>query len=136
MKPWKKDLLYLALPVLAVFTYFFFAVQLGIYQSVPVVNLLVALVGCGGLLWGLQQQMSARRLALAVAACGLTAFFTWFTLVDSRYATRELNVAVGDDLGPRLGQLVLPSSEGEQISLLTTGEIPRATLLVFYRGYW
>ncbi len=136
MKPWKMDLLYLTLPLLAVFSYFFLAVQMGIYQAVPVVSLLVALVGCGGLLWGLRQQVSARRLVLATAACGLTAFFAWFTLVDSRYAARDLSIAVGDDLGPRLDQLVLPSSRGEQVSLLTTGEIPRATLLIFYRGYW
>lgn len=136
MKPWQRDSLFLTLTVLAVVTYFVLAVKVGVYQRVPVLNFLAALTGCVGLLGGLFQQVSTRRIVFTGVAFALTTFFSWFTLVDSNYVQRVLKVGVGDDLGQQLADLSLTSSRGQGVSLLTPGEAYKATLLVFYRGYW
>ena len=47
----------------------------------------------------------------------------------------ESPVAVGDAVGDRLSDVRLASHTGEPAPLLRPGE-DRATLLVFYRGFW
>lgn len=128
-----KHLLPVALIMLAIISYFVLALVFGIYQAVPWPHIVVALVGCVLLTrLAIQEKRLPPWLATATGVA-FTGLFVWYTLSYSAYETRALNVDENQVVG-ELANLELPNQDGEPTSLFADGQ--RATLLVFYRGYW
>ncbi len=128
-----KHLLPVALIMLAIISYFVLALVFGIYQAVPWPHILVASFGC---IWLVRTAMQEKRLPpwLATATgVAFTSLFVWYTLFYSAYEPRAMKVAEHQVVGA-LADLRLPNQDGEPTSLFADGQ--RATLLVFYRGYW
>lgn len=133
-----KELAGLALAFLSIMSYFMIATRLDFYQRWPILHLLGAVAACAWLVYVLVQRQGKRRLyagALLVLSFALTGVFFWYVFDFSEYATSEALIAVGDDVGGRLGDVELATHTGEPAPLLRLGE-DRATLLVFYRGHW
>lgn len=134
-----REFAYVTLAFTSVIAYFVLAVQFGLYQRWPVVHLALCLAACLGLALLLKESAStARRIVriLALALClALTGFYAWYTLSYSSYNSTTPDVAVGEDLAPRLGEIRLASHTGEEMPVWAPGE-HRGTLYVFYRGFW
>ncbi len=119
---------------LACLAYYALALGFGIYQRVPVPHFLVGGLGVLWLAWLTRQKASLGRitgLALGVTVLGL---FAWHTLVFSVYDPPTATVRVGESLAERLDGFELAAHGGEPVPVWRAGD--RATLVVFYRGFW
>lgn len=128
-----KTFLALLLVVGSVVAYMVLAVQFGIYQRVPFVHIALALAGVVWLGVLLRQRFSWKRLSALAFATLLTGFYSWWTLVFSEYEVREHRAKAGEVLAA-LPELELLEASGSPTRLFTGKE--RATLVVFYRGFW
>lgn len=133
-----KELGAFLLAFLSAMSYFVLATQLALYQRWPIVHLLGCLVAVALLGMLVAERSGARRLyagAMLALALFISGVFTWYTLDFSIYDDTAAAVEIGEDLGPRLAGLELASQTGDALPVLRPGE-DRATLLVFYRGFW
>lgn len=133
-----KELAGLVLAFLSIMSYFMVATRLSFYQRWPVVHVLGAVAACVWLGFLVARRQRWRRLyagAALVLSLGLTGLFFWYVADFSDYASAQAAVAVGDGVADLVGDLRLASLGGEPAPVLRPGE-DRATLLVFYRGYW
>lgn len=128
-----KSFLALLLVIGALASYMVLALFFGVFQQYPVVQYLLALGGIAWLAMLLRQRFSWGRVAAFSFAVFLTGGFLYWTLVGSGYERREHRAQAGEVLA-ELPALELPNAAGIPTRLFTGGE--RATLLVFYRGYW
>ena len=131
---WKRDFAFFFLTLLAVVSYFVLAAAFGFYQRIPLLNILLALAGALALGFGLRTAAGRiRRGLLFAVALFLTAGFTWYTLDYSNYDERDLRVSTGDTV-TELAGLELANQVGRSTPVLAEGA--RATLVIFYRGFW
>ena len=131
---WKKDLAFFALTLVSIVLYFVLAANFGLFQRIPILHILLALIGVGGLAWGLRQEFRLHRVVFLLLAGVLSAGYIWYTLDYSNYEARESKVTVGDTVDGLRG-LELTSHRGDLVPVLATPD-EAATLLVFYRGFW
>lgn len=128
-----KTFLAFLLVIVGLASYMVLALAFGFFQHYPVVHYLLALGGIAWLVALLRQRFTwLRVVALSFGALMTAAFFYW-TLVGSAYEEREHKAAAGEVLA-ELPSLELPNAAGVPTRLFTGKE--RATLLVFYRGFW
>lgn len=128
-----KHLLPVALIMAAIIGYFILALGFGIYQAVPWPHLLLAAVGCfllARLAWERR-----RVLPWITTATGIffTVVFAWYTLSYSSYEPRQSAVQEGQVVA-ELTTLQRMDQDGQLAGLFDGTS--RATLLVFYRGFW
>jgi hypothetical protein len=128
-----KTFFALLLVIGALASYMVLALAFGVFQYYPVVQYLIALAGIAWLVVLLRQRFTWRRVAALSFAVLLTAGFAYWTLIGSEYERRE-HRAKGGEVLAELPSLELLNAAGSPTRLFTGGE--RATLLVFYRGYW
>ncbi|MEM8929619.1 MAG: hypothetical protein AAGE94_00495 [Acidobacteriota bacterium] len=125
----------LLLVVASIVAYFVLATRYAVFQAVPWVHLLVAAGACVWLAIDWRRHAGKGRLAALVVAVVLTAFYTWYTLDLSSYrGETPPSFAVGDQFAD-LRLVELPDASGNALPLLGDGTA-RATLIVFYRGFW
>lgn len=123
----------LALIVLSIVLYFVLSTQFGLYQRYPVPHILLAFAGVAWLTLDLRRHGGwLRGLALAFGLF-LAASYTWYTLDFSTYDARDHGVRTGQAVAG-LTSLSLVDHDGQPTSVLANTQ--RATLLVFYRGFW
>ncbi len=131
-----KELAGVLLAFLSIFSYFGFATRMAVYQRWPIPHYLGCLVACGFLAFLMVRQVGKRRLIAAAAlvvTLGLTGLFVWYTLDYSTYSG-DASAAVETSFAEQLEGLTLASHSGEPVQVFREGE--RATLYVFYRGFW
>lgn len=128
-----KTFLALLLVIGALASYMVLALSFGVFQHYPVVHYLLALGGIAWLAVLLRQRFTWRRVAALSFGLLLTAGFLFWTLAGSEYERREHRARAGEVLA-ELPALELLNEAGAPTRLFTSTE--RATLLVFYRGYW
>lgn len=128
-----KHLLPVALIMLALISYFVLALVFGIYQAVPWPHFLVASFGCLWLAWLAVEAKQLRPWLATATGVIFTGLFIWYTMSYSAYDARTLAVSEQQVVGP-LADLRLLNQNGEPAALFEDGR--RATLVVFYRGYW
>ena len=123
----------------AVVSYYVLATGFGVYQRWPVVHYVLCLVALVILVQAIIRQSPWWRRGLAALALGVgifvSALFAGYTLVMSAYAEHDPGFALGDDLGSRLAGRRVPGHDGTLREVFRPGA-DRATLLVFYRGFW
>lgn len=128
-----KTFFSLALVFLGMISYFVLAIGLGVEQSIPWPHFLVMIAGCVALGVLLERSPGWKRgLSLALGVV-MTLFFVWYTLDYSAYTSRDHRVDAGDRVAEVVG-LRLADHQGDERPVLVEGA--KATLLVFYRGYW
>lgn len=128
-----KTLLALALVIVAIASYFVLALGFGVFQLYPVVHYVLAIAGCAWLAFLVRRQPGWRRGLALVCGLVLTGFYLWYTLSYSTYENRAHRVAEGEVVA-MLSDLHLTDQDGETATVLAADA--RATLLVFYRGFW
>lgn len=139
-----KIALLLLVTLLSPILYFVLALGAGIEQPIPWVHYLLSLAAIAGIFVLLRREFRPWRLAALVVAVVFTGVFAWYMHIFSAYEDREHRVVDGTDLSAELAGWTAPSHTGEPATVLpstvgagidlTAG--PRATLLVFYRGFW
>ena len=132
LQPW----VLLGLIAASALAYSVLAIRFGVYQRFPAVHYAVMIVAGALLLKLLFEQFVLFRLLATIAGFALLGGFVWFTVFASSYPTRDLGVAIGDSLAERLDSLALANAEGREIGIADAIAGARATLLVFYRGWW
>lgn len=128
-----KHLQPVALIMLAIISYFVLALGFGVYQKVPWIHFLLAIIGCIGLVRLAREQR--RWLPWVTTATGFffTTVFAWYTLSYSVYTPRQSAVQE-QQIVAGLTDLRLSDQDGQPAGLFD--QQSAATLLVFYRGYW
>ncbi|MEM6795927.1 MAG: hypothetical protein AAF725_18270 [Acidobacteriota bacterium] len=118
----------------AIVSYFALSAGAGYFQQVPWLQLIVALGAC---VWAASRAVKLKTLfpgASLLLSLGLTAFFAWYLFLYSAYEERTRQVQDGELLAS-LASLELPNHGGESAAVLAAAP-KKATLLVFYRGFW
>jgi hypothetical protein len=116
--------------------YFLLATRLGVYQRFPVLHYGVMLAASVWLFRLLLENLVVVRILTTGAGVGILGGFAWYTLFYSSYPRRDLAIAAGDGLANRLAGIEIETSAGEPFRPLDELGRSRATLLVFYRGWW
>ena len=122
----------------SVISYFYVATEFALYQPVPIAHFLVAVVGAVLAFRALKGRSGWRRVlsvAAFVATVGLTCLFVWYTLDYSAYASTDVAVSLGQELGEELAAMERFSHEEASTQVFEQGA-SRGTLYVFYRGFW
>ena len=126
----------LLLVLASIISYFVLSAGFGVFQCVPWPHLLIAGLAC---VWALRQVLQLKDATLlrrglgfvSVALCVLlTGLYGWYTLSYSNYPPGQ-GVAAGERIA-QLPGMQLTSHDGSPAAVLAE----RATLLVFYRGFW
>lgn len=132
-----KEFFGFVLVIASVIGYFFTSTQLGWYQSLPIVPILIAVGGCTLVGLGLSQRKSIKARILSglvlLLAVGLTGLYTWYTVSFSQYDGDQAP-AVNQDLSASLNGMALASHTGADATVQRAED--RGTLVVFYRGFW
>ncbi len=125
----------LGLVLLSVTSYFMLMMSLGIFQRYPVPHYLGAAIGLFTLARQVMERRSLLRVAALAAGIAVAGLFAWYTLDYSSYAPRALRVQEGQTISA-LTTLERTDHEGRPQPVLAATAGSRATLLVFYRGFW
>ena len=128
-----KIFLAFGLVFLSLASYFVGSLKFGIYQKHPIPHYFFALVGLAILFLQIRVRFSWQRLAANLGGWLLLLFFMWWTLSYSAYREPH-GVKVGEIAS--MNGLRLTDSDGASFNLAEAVASNKATLLVFYRGYW
>ncbi len=132
-----KPLLLFALIPAAMGAHVLLATKFAIYDRYAALPIGVGLVALGGLAALLRAAPGAPLWGLNIAGWLLLAGFVWWTHSYSTYRGLAGAPQAGTDMLERWGgDLRLRDSAGEPFDLPAALGADRATLLVFYRGYW
>ena len=132
-----RSILAVLLVIASVVAYFVLSTGFGVFQAVPWPHFLVAAGACVWLMVELRRERTVGRVVALIVAAALTGAFTWYTLDYSSYRDETPpSLAVGARFA-ELASLNLPDASGEVVPLLPAASAEhRATLIVFYRGFW
>ncbi len=125
----------LGLVLVSIVSYFLLVMTLGVYQRYPLPHFLGAAIGIFVLARHVVEKRSWVRIAALVLGVALSGLYVWYTLDYSTYATRELRVHEGQTISA-LATLERLDEQGRTQPVLANNAGTKATLLVFYRGFW
>ena len=111
-------------------------VQRGVYQLYPVGNLAVMLYGLallGLMVW--KAPTVGKRVLMGVGIL-LVLLFAWWVLFYSDYPDEERGAVAGEVVQGQLAGARLVDSTGKEVLMGDVLGERRATLLVFFRGWW
>ena len=132
-----RSLLAVLLVIASILAYFVLSTGFGVFQPVPWPHLLVAAGACVWLIVELRRRVAIGRVIALVVATALTGAFAWYTLDYSSYGGEVPPSFAAGDRFAELMSVTLPDASGEVVALLPPASAEhRATLIVFYRGFW
>lgn len=118
---------------LSLMSYVVLATVFGI-DTHPLIQVVLALVGLGGLIYFTVKEFKWGRLVATVLATLLISGFSWWVFAYSEYESTELKVT-GSEMASPLASVKLVDHANQPVSMAQIlAEGP--TLLVFYRGHW
>jgi len=127
-------LIFLIIPI-SMTVYFILATSFGMFQNHPLPHYLAMLIAVIWLVTIIREKASLLRWALLIVGVLMSAVFTWWVEVYSRYEPRTAPVEIGQNLQKTLTDAtVTVGEEARSFRGILAGE--RGTLLVFYRGHW
>ena len=115
-------------------SYYGLALVVGLYQRFPVTHFILAGLGIASLIWLVKEGATLGRITGLILALVMLGLFAWHTLVYSVYDPITLAVEAQTSIGPRLDGLELVAHTGGLKPVWASSD--RATLIVFYRGFW
>lgn len=110
--------------------------QRGIYQLYPIGNLAVMVYGLallGVMVWKAATWWRWTLVGLGGLLIGL---FSWWVLVYSSYPDESGGTGEGEVVAGAVGEARLVDATGRELALADVLGRRKATLLVFFRGWW
>jgi uncharacterized membrane protein YccC len=112
------------------------SIQFGLSQRYPILPALVVLTGLALLALLIHKKFTIPRLVLNILGWLLALLFGWYMFSYSEYGGEELKIARGDTVAAQIAELELKTDDGGIWAPMTALAESKATLLVFYRGFW
>lgn len=149
-KRWNTAIIWaLLFAIAALSTNFVFFVNPPMQAALPWLNLVLALAALVSLGVGLRRALAHwhnyRGKALSIVLSVFTLIFGGASLFTFSHARALPSSAAAPQVGQRLPDFTLPDTSGQPVSLDSlfqspphdaSSPLPKAVLLIFYRGYW
>jgi hypothetical protein len=149
-KRWNTAIIWaLLFAIAALSTNFVFFVNPPMQAALPWLNLVLAIAALVLLGVGLRRAIvrwhGYRAKALSIVLSVFTLLFAGASLFTFSHARALPSSAAAPQVGQRLPDFILPDAGGQPVSLDSlfshtpddaSSPLPKAVLLIFYRGYW